>query len=195
MSDANDQAPQFSYKPSLIGMPLELRLAPDALEWGAGRRQGRVRYEDIRRVRLSFRPVTLNNYRFLTELWPADGPKLQFASSSWKNLVEQQTFNEAYRDFVTELHRRMAAAGSPAAFVAGSPPLLFWPALALFAAVMLALAVLAVRTIQTGALPAAGFIALFFALFCWQAGTFLSRNRPGRYRPEALPDHLLPKTE
>jgi lipopolysaccharide export LptBFGC system permease protein LptF len=188
-----DDAPQFIYRPSLIGMPLELRLAPDALEWRAGRRDGRVPYGQIRRVRLSFRPVTLNNYRFLTELWPADGPKLQFASSSAKSLFEQQQFNEPYRDFVVELHRRMAAAGAATSFVAGSPPLIYWPAVALFAAVMLALLILALRALGSGAYGAAGFIALFFAIFLWHGGSFLQRNRPGHYRPEAVPEHVLPR--
>jgi hypothetical protein len=30
-------------------------------------------------------------------------------------------------------------------------------------------------------------------LFLWQSGNFFRRNRPGLYRPEALPAELLPK--
>ena len=61
------------------------RLAPDALEWEVGFRTGRVRYGDIKRVRLSFRPMTLQNHRFIAELWPSNGPKLTIASSSWRS--------------------------------------------------------------------------------------------------------------
>jgi hypothetical protein len=39
----------------------------------------------------------------------------------------------------------------------------------------------------------AAFIAIFLALFLWQAGAFFRRNRPGIYRPEAPPEALMPK--
>ena len=47
--------------------------------------RARTPYDRIRRIRLSFRPMTMQNYRFLTEVWTADGPKLQIAST----LVEE----------------------------------------------------------------------------------------------------------
>jgi len=33
----------------------------------------------------------------------------------------------------------------------------------------------------------------FLVLFLWQGGNFFRRNRPGLYRPEALPAELMPK--
>jgi len=32
----------------------------------------------------------------------------------------------------------------------------------------------------------------FFAVFVWQSGTYFKRNRPGRYRPDAVPKELVP---
>ena len=58
-------------------------------------------------------------YRFLTEVWTADGPKLQIASTSWKSLVEHERLDEAYRVFVTELCRRVGAAGGQTLFQVG----------------------------------------------------------------------------
>jgi hypothetical protein len=57
----------------------------------------------------------------------------------------------------------------------------------------LGIAALAVRALQIGALAGAAFIAAFLALFLWQAGGFFLRNRPGRYRPDAVPPLLLPR--
>ena len=37
------------------------------------------------------------------------------------------------------------------------------------------------------------FTAALMALFLWQGGNFFRRNRPGRYRPDALPAALMPK--
>jgi len=80
----------YAYKPSLMGAPLELRLTSEALEWRRGGPSHRIPYGRIRRIRLGFRPMTMQNYRFLTEVWVAEGPKLQIASTSWKSVFEHE---------------------------------------------------------------------------------------------------------
>jgi hypothetical protein len=50
-----------------------------------------------------------------------------------------------------------------------------------------------VRALQVEAYSGAAFIAAFFALFLYQAGSFFRRNRPGTYDPAAVPPLLLPK--
>jgi hypothetical protein len=52
---------------------------------------------------------------------------------------------------------------------------------------------LVVRALQEGAYGGAAFIVAFIALFVWRGWNFFSRNRPGVYRPDALPALLLPK--
>jgi hypothetical protein len=44
-----------------------------------------------------------------------------------------------------------------------------------------------------GALGAVAVVGVFLALFLWQGGSFFRRNRPGLYRPDALPPDLMPK--
>lgn len=193
MPESDSDEPVYAYKPSLMGAPFEFRLGPDALEWRKGTFAGRSPYGHIRRVRMSFRPMTMQNYRFLTELWVQDGPKVQIASTSWKSMVEHQRLNAEYGTFVTELNRRIGAAGGATAFETGSPALLYWPGVVILAGAALALAGLAVRALQTQAYGGAAFIAAFIALFLWQAGNFFRRNRPGTYRPDAVPPLLLPK--
>jgi hypothetical protein len=183
----------YAFKSSLIGAPLELQLTDDALEWRKGSAHGRAPYRRIRRVRLSFRPMTMQNYRFLTEIWPADGPKLQIASTSWKSMFEHERLDAQYAAFVTELSRRIGAAGGQTSFACGSPALIYWPGVVVLAGATIGITTLGVRAIQTGALAGAAFIGAFLALFLWQAGGFFLRNRPGTFGPDAIPPLLLPK--
>ena len=193
MSSVDNGEFSFAYKSSLMGAPLEFTLAPDALEWRKGGVAGRTPYGGVRRIRLSFRPMTMQNYRFVTEIWQENGPKLQIASTSWKSLVEHQRLDAEYRAFVSELSRRIGAAGGNTAFDTGSPAFLYWPGVVIFVGAGLALAALAVRALQQQAWGGAAFVAGFFALFLYQAGNFFRRNRPGTYRPDAVPPLLLPK--
>ncbi|MBV8840649.1 MAG: hypothetical protein JO000_29280, partial [Alphaproteobacteria bacterium] len=141
----------YAFKSSLIGAPLELRLTDDALEWRKGSAAGRARYRGIRRIRLSFRPMTMQNHRFLVEVWPADGAKLQIASTSWKSMFEQERLDAPYTAFVTELNRRVGAAGGQTTFDCGSPAFLYWPGVVILCTATLGIAALAIRALSVGA--------------------------------------------
>ena len=193
MSSVDSGAFAYVYKSSLMGAPLEFHLAPDALEWRKGGMAGRTPYRDVRRIRLSFRPMTMQNYRFVTDVWPDSGPKLQIASTSWKSLVEHQRLDAEYSAFVSELSRHVGAAGGNTAFDTGSPAFLYWPGVVIFIGAAFALAALSVRALQQQAWGGAAFIAAFFALFLYQAGNFFRRNRPGTFDPDAVPPLLLPE--
>lgn len=182
----------YSYKPSLFGAPWQFRLTPDALEWAAGGRNGRVTYGRISRLRLSFRPISMQSYRFLAEIWPDAGGRVRIASSSWRSIFEQGRQDESYSAFVRELHHRIAAVRPEAVFEAGSQPLIYWLGFAIFAGITLALAALIVRAIQVGQWAGAAMIAGFLALSLWQVGTFFRRNRPRTYSPGQVPSELLP---
>jgi hypothetical protein len=184
--------PVYSYKPSLFGAPWEFCLRPDALEWRAGHFEGRTPYTRMTRVRLSFRPMTMQSRRFLTEIWSSGAPRLSIASSSWQSVIQQSSQIEAYGAFIRELHRRMAAAGSKAHFNTGSPGWLYWPGLAIFAGISIAIVVLTVRTLLMGEWMAAALIGGFFAVFGWQMGTFFRLNRPRPYSPGTVPAELVP---
>ena len=182
----------YAYKPSLASLPFEFHLAPDALQWRMGGRSDRIPYGRIRRVRLSYRPLTLQTYRFLAEIWPAEGRPLSIASSSWKTIAEQERLDGAYVAFITELHRRMQAARTSAVFETGSPPLIYWPGVAVLVLASLAMAALIVEALRSGQLAGALFVGVFLAAFLWWGGSYFRRNRPGTYRPDALPAEVLP---
>jgi hypothetical protein len=188
-----ESAPNYAYRPSLLGAPHRFVLGDDRIDWTVGGKSGRVPYRDIRRIRLSFRPASIQSQRFMTEIWAIGAPKLLILSSSWKSMVELERLDKPYAAFVAELHRRIAAAAPPARFERGTNPILFWPGLIVFAAVSLGLASLIVRALQSHAVSGAAFIGGFMLLFMWQGGNFFRRNRPGLYRPEAPPAELMPK--
>jgi hypothetical protein len=186
------EGPTYSFKASSFGAPWEFKLGPEGIEYAAGFRSGLLRYEQIRRVRLSFRPVTMQTYRFQAEIWSKDFPKIRIASTSWRGIVEQTRQDEPYTAFIVELHRRIAAASVPVQFSTGMPGVVYWIGLAVFVAVSFGLAALAVRAMRMGEWSGAALIGGFLALFLWQLGNFFRRNRPGVYRPESVPDIVLP---
>ena len=183
---------RFAYKPARFSPVWQFELAPDAIEWEAGTRRGRLPYADIRRVRLSFRPRSMQTHRFVAEIWPARGGRLRLASSSPRGIAEYEAHDAAYAAFLGDLHQRLAAAQSAASFECGLSPLRYWPGVAIFAAVSLMLAALIVRALATANRSAVLLLGALFAIFLWQGGVFFQRNRPRRYSPASPPRDLLP---
>jgi len=190
---AKNETVSYSYRPSAFGAPRAFSLTDRGVDWIVGGRSGSVPFDKIRRVRVSFRPNSMQSQRFITELWADGSPKLQIVSSSWKSMFEQERFDEAYVGFIRELHRRIANANSSARFDRGSSPFIYWPGVVIFAGAGIGLAALVVRALQAGAMTSAAIVAAFLAFYLWQAGNFFRRNRPGTYRPEALPAEIVPR--
>ena len=189
-----DADPSYAYKPNLAGAPLMLWLRRDGLEWNTGRRSGLVRYDRIRRVRLSFRPATMQSYRFIAELWAPEAPKILIASTSWQGITMQQRLDAPYVAFISELHRRLAAVGSKARFQIGMPSVAYWVGLVVVTATTLSFVMLMIRAMQSDDWRATAVVGAIFAVFVWQIGNFFIRNRPGFYRPELIPPQVLPRT-
>jgi hypothetical protein len=183
----------YSYRPSLLGAPWDFTLRGHMLDWRTGRKSGQIALRGISRLRLSYKPTGMQSHRFLLEIWAEGAPKLEICSSSWKSMVEQERLDAPYTNFVTELHRRIAALGVAVRYEQGTEPLLYWPGLAVFAAIALALAALTVIGLQAHAWRGTALVAFFLLIFLWQAGNYFRRNRPAHYRPDALPAELMPR--
>jgi hypothetical protein len=188
-----DGALSYAFKASSFGAPWEFELRPEGLKWSAGRRAGLLRYDKINRIRLSFRPVTMQSHRFQTEIWSEEMPKIQIASTTWRGIVEQTRQDEAYTAFIVELHRRLAAAGGRARFSIGIPSFKYWIGLVVFVAIALGLAALLVQALRVKEWGGAALIGGFLGLFVWQLGNFFRRNRPDDYAPDAVPANVLPR--
>lgn len=190
--DAAGNVVTYAYRPSVMGAVREFKLSDDGIDWAAGVRSGHIPYRNIRLLRMSNRPTSIQSQRFVTELWAEGAPKLKINSSSWKSMVEQERLDQSYSAFVGELHRRISNVATSARFEQGSRPLIYWPSLVVFVAVALGLAELITRALQIGISGGAAFVGAFLALYLWQGGNFLRRNRPGEYCPGALPKEVMP---
>jgi hypothetical protein len=185
-------AAHYAYKASLIGSAHQFELTDKGLSWRIASRQGLWRYGDIAAIRLSFRPVSMQARRFRADLRHVDGGRIAILSTSWQTAALMAPQDAGYRDFIVTLHARMAEAGSRAALSGGLGPTLYSAGLVFLALVGAAMAGLFVRSLVTGEFAGALFVAGFAALFAWQVGGFIRRNRPRLYTFDDLPKALLP---
>jgi hypothetical protein len=149
-------------------------------------------YAEISAIRLSYRPVSMQARRFRADISNANGGRLSLLSTSWQTAALMLPQSEVYRAFVTALHARLAAAGSRAVLTGGLGAKTYLAALALSTLFAIAMAALLVRAVWTGELWGALYLLGFAALFAWQVGGFIARNRPLRYTFEHVPQALLP---
>jgi len=184
---------QYSFKSNLLGAPSQLRLTPDALQWSAGGMSGTIPYRDIRQIRLAFRPVTMQSYRFLAEIWADKNPKISIASASWKSMLEQERLDDGYTRFIVALHEKIAAAGGTPRLLAGAIAFLYWPGFVIFVGICIAMLGLIVSAVRQGEMAASLFLLGFLMLVLWQHGMFFKRNLPRRYTLDAIPPDVLPK--
>ena len=130
--------------------------------------------------------------RFRADISNANGRRLSLLSTSWQTAALMLPQSEVYRAFITALHARLAAAGGRAALTGGLGAKTYLAALALSTLFAIAMAALLVRAVLTGELWGALYLLGFAALFAWQVGGFIARNRPLRYTFEHVPQTLLP---
>ena len=112
----------YTYKASLIGSAHQFDLTEAGLSWRIGSRSGVWPYADIASVRLSYRPMTMQARRFRADIEKAGGGRIAIHSTSWQTVSLMAPQDQGYRAFITELHRRMKAAGSKAALIGGIGP-------------------------------------------------------------------------
>jgi len=184
--------PAYAYKASLIGAAQQFELTDDGLAWRIGPKAGLWPYPTIARVRLSYRPVSMQSKRFRADLEDISGGRLRILSTTWQTVALMAPQDDAYRRFIIELHARLRAADSRAELIGGLRPAVHTAALVLIALVAVALTGLLARAVATGSWSGALFMLGFAALFGWQIGGFIRRNRPRRYGFDDLPKDLLP---
>jgi hypothetical protein len=182
----------YRYRPRMVGAEFSFRLEPDALAWEVGRRNGRLAYRDIARLRLGYRPANLAGSRFIAEIWSRAGAKLEIVSISQRSLFDYQNLAPQYRAFVAELARRIAASGGACRCDAGFPPWRWWPALFVAVTTLAAAAYVSLRALIAGDVAAGAVIAVFGLFFLWQIGAMIVRNRPRVFDPNSAPGDVLP---
>src|SRR3981081_1312655 len=183
---------RYAYKASLIGAAHQFELTNAGLSWRIAGKSAVWPYAEITVIRLSYRPVSMQSRRFRADVENADGARIAILSTTWQTAALMAPQDHDYRAFITLLHRRMKEAGSNAALIGGLRPRIYAAAIVLHTLVAIAMAGLLVRAVATGEFAGALFLVGFAALFAWQVGGFVGRNRPRAYPLERLPRALLP---
>lgn len=183
---------RYAYKASLIGSAHQFELTDAGLSWRIAGRSGIWPYAEIAAIRLSYRPVSMQSRRFRADIENAKGGRIAILSTTWQTVSLMAPQDHGYRAFMVELHRRLNDAGSKAALVGGIGPKTYACSLGLLTVLAIAMLVLFVRALLTSAFSGALFLLGFAALFTWQIGGFVKRNRPRSYSFDDLPKELLP---
>jgi hypothetical protein len=183
---------RYAYKASLIGAAHQFELTDAGLSWRVGNRSGVWAYTDIAAIRLSYRPVSMQSRRFRADVESVNRERIAILSTSWQTVALMAPQDRDYRAFMVQLHQRMQRAGSKAALIGGIGPRTYAAGIVLLALVGIAISGLFVRAIATGEYAGALFLVGFAALFGWQIGGFVRRNRPRAYTFDRLPEALLP---
>jgi hypothetical protein len=182
---------RYAYKASLIGAAHQFELTDSGLSWQAGGKSGLWPYVDIAAIRLSYRPVSMQSRRFRADV-ESGGQRIAILSTTWQTIALMSPQDRDYREFITQLHAQMQRSGSKAALIGGVGPGTYVGGIVLLALVGIAIAGLLLRAIATGELAGGLFLVGFAALFTWQIGGFVMRNRPRAYTFDELPKALLP---
>jgi hypothetical protein len=183
---------RYAYKASLIGAAHQFELTDQGLSWRMAGKSGVWPYAGISAIRLSYRPVSMQSRRFRADIENADGSRMSMVSTTWQTAALMAPQDRDYRAFIVQLHARMAKAGSKAALIGGLKPQIYAAAIAFLTLVAIAISGLLFRALATAEFAGALFLIGFAALFAWQVGGFVGRNRPRAYTFDHLPEALLP---
>jgi hypothetical protein len=183
---------RYAFKASLVGSAHQFELTEQGLSWRIAGRAGLWPYIDIAMVRLSYRPVSMQSRRFRADITTTDGARLAILSTSWQSAALMAPQDRDYRDFIVALHARMARAGGRPVLAGGLGPRVYAAAIVCVVLLAIAMVGLLLRSIATGEWAGALFLVGFAALFAWQVGGFITRNRPLIYTFDDLPKALLP---
>lgn len=182
----------YAYKASLIGSAHRFELTEEGLSWHIAGRTSLWRYDEISAIRLSFRPVSMQQHRFRADVSHTGGGRIAILSTSWQTAALMAPQDNGFRNFIVALHARMAQAGSHADLTAGLGRRTYATMLAFLAVLAVAMTGLLIRALAMGEFAGALFIIGFAALFAWQIGGFVRRNQPRSYSFDRVPSALLP---
>ena len=182
----------YVYKASLISSAYQFELTDSGLSWRIGRRSGVWPYADIASIRLSYRPMSMQARRFRADIERAGEGRIAILSTTWQTVSLMAPQDQGYRAFITELHRRMQAAGSTASLTGGIGMASYATAVTMLALLAVAMVGLLMRALATSEFTGALFLIGIAIWFAWTIGGFIRRNRPRRYSFDALPETLLP---
>ncbi len=191
LSSAASDGTHYLFKSSLAGGAKQLTLTDEGLVVQVTKPQ-LWPLDSIASIRLSYRPASMQAWRFRADIATSSGQSIKVFSTTWHSISQMARQDDDYRAFVVELHRRLQRANSNVSLTAGINPALYAVGLVAMALIGIAIAGLFVRALLTAEFAGALFLVGFAAWFAWQIGGFMRRNKPRSYTFDALPKDVLP---
>lgn len=183
---------QYIFKPSLVGGASQFDLTDEGLSWQVRGKRGVWPLEKIAAIRLSYRPVSMQSRRFRADIEDRRGERVTLYSTTWHTVALMSPQDDGYRAFILELHRRLAAIDSNVVLIIGVNPSIYLAGMLVVGVVGVAMLGLLIRALIIGQFAGALFLVGFAALFAWQIGGFMRRNKPRGYTLDTLPKDVLP---
>ena len=181
----------YIFKSSLAAGARQLQLTDTGLTVQTARTQFWP-WDSIKAIRLSYRPASMQSWRFRADIENANGQDIKVFSTTWHSISQMARQDDEFRAFIVELHRRLQQANSSVRLTAGINPVLYALGLVAMALIGFSIAGLFVRALVTAEFAGALFLVGFAAWFTWQIGGFMRRNQPRIYTFDALPKDVLP---
>jgi hypothetical protein len=150
---------------------------------------------DIVRLRLRFDPTRFDHERHRCEITMRDGVKVSIWSTHYVSVGEFENRAATYTPFVRALIARIAAANPACDFRVGKKGLVYWSEFA-FLLAMFTLLVFVLMAFGGYGVSGLVIVKLIIIIgFIPLLLRYMHKNRPGRFRPDAIPDDALPATE
>lgn len=182
---------RYIFKATLAGGARSFELTDAGLSWQGTRTQVWP-LESIAAIRLSYRPASMQPWRFRADIENSAGQRATLFSTTWHSISMMARQDDDYRAFIVELHRRLAEGRHHVRLTAGINPSLYVVGLVFMALIGIAVMGLLVRAVLTAQFAGALFLAAIAVWFAWQIGSFMTRNRPQTYTFDALPREVMP---
>lgn len=189
-----DDPAVYAQRPHPLAPDVEFEVRPDRLAWQDGRgRTGEMMLRDVALLRLTYDPARLMSPRHVLDVTSSAGKRVRITSNTYRGMAQWRSRNRAFRRFVEELHRRLAAVNPAADARIGSGPIRFAFYIGVWSVMLVALLIGVALSLRAGQVAAAVILGAMVGYFAWMGFTTARLNLPRSYRVEALPPELLPE--
>ncbi len=155
----------------------------------------RFAFADIVRMRLRFDPTRFDHQRHRCEITMRDRTKVSIWSTHYVSVGEFENRAATYTPLVRALVARTAAANPACDFRVGKKGWLYWAEFAFFLA-MFTLLVFVLMAFGGYGLSGLVIVKLVIIVgFIPLLLRYMHKNRPGRFKPDAIPEDGLPTVE
>lgn len=181
----------YTVRRNVLENPRHWTLDATGLGWDDGKTKGHFDFGEIAAIRLEWGGTRYDTARHLCSVIRFNGWTEQIVSTEYVGLADFTDRKHDYVPFVKALVAATAAANPKCRFIAGSSAAKYWVNVAalVFSLVVIAAAALLIGIPFTAVIIAKGVVIAFLLPL---AISWVKRNRPRVFDPQAIPAEVLP---